>query len=409
MLEIARTAHEALGIQSTAAFTAIFALIGALLFGGGAYLVDRTIKKQIARESQSNHGSATTPDQVAAQGLEWWFDRKENPTGFLGLSSSFGEEPYVYLLQFYGKNNTNERLENISGFVQSRSSDTRLPIGINVSGTIFEPEKAGGIPPGAEFAIMTWPLPSNMPNRTGGMTVSRFLVEFAEFTFVLNYNGKQYTRTFVNAEIREPIEKFARERADEAAKQKPAVKPKSASPPTSAPNPVKPISFDVPVNSYRAPRLEWFDGAELRVLVTNTGPVPCSFKATAQILGASYGHTMRHPFKATWLGDEPTGVRSNTAAAIRLAQFLRPLDRSYIYISNIEGGTSGQFIVDRGREFKVFVDLHVFIEEDPSAFTLLRVAIEPDHDNQVLVVTQDPRTITKERTAEGPIRLATGD
>ena len=273
-------------------------------------------------------------DRPIESGIQWQFDLAENPIPFLGLASSFGEEPYVYLLQFYGKNNTNETLNGINGFVQSKSSDVRVPIGINVGGTIYAPDKTGGIPPGAEFAIMTWPLPSNMPMKTGGITDARFLVDFAQFDFVLNYNGKQYTRTFTNAEIREPIEKFARERADEAAKQKPGVKLKSASPQPSAPNPgsahdedkPKPVhkrvaearlSQSVPMRLLRpiAP-LDWSGSMakNLEFWSQNTGPVPCSFKATAQILGASYDHTLRHPFKATWLEDEPTGVRPNTAA-----------------------------------------------------------------------------------------------
>lgn len=155
--------------------------------------------------------------------IDWKFERPEAPVPFLGLASSFGEEPYVYLFQFHAKNNLNERLTNLSGYIQSRSSDTRLPVGINVGGTIVDFSAVDGVPANADFEIMTWPLPSNVAHRTGGMTVSKFLVEFAECVFVFNYNGRQYTRVFTNTEVLQPIEKFARERAEEAAKRTPRV------------------------------------------------------------------------------------------------------------------------------------------------------------------------------------------
>jgi hypothetical protein len=53
MLELARTVHEGLGFQSTAAFVSVFALVGALIFGMGAYFVDRTYKNQVANEQAS--------------------------------------------------------------------------------------------------------------------------------------------------------------------------------------------------------------------------------------------------------------------------------------------------------------------------------------------------------------------
>jgi len=206
------TALRSWGINHRKMFVGLASLIGAVVFGSIAFLITRP-------------ASAVPRPPEASPDIEisWKFDELPPLPPVLGLASSFGEEPYVYLLQFYGKNNTNERFDRISGFVQSRSSDTRLPVGINVSGTIFEPDQTAGIPAGAEFAVMTWPLPSNMPGKTGGMTVSRFLVDFAEFSFVFNYNGQQYTRIFTNSEILKPIEQFARDRAAEAAKQIPRV------------------------------------------------------------------------------------------------------------------------------------------------------------------------------------------
>lgn len=263
------------GKMGHAGFFAVSAIV--LLIIGGIWVrgferhqeeQEEKTSKKTAESSMDRDNTAGATQQEQPQ-LEWWFDRKDKPTAFLGLSSSLGEEPYIYLLQFYGKNNTNERLTGLSGYVQSRSSDRRLPIGINVGGTIHEFNATEGIPPYGEFILMTWPLPSNTPSRTGGLTVSRFLIEFAEFTFVFNYNGKQFSRTFTNQEILAPIQEFTRTLAEQASRRRPSVTLKPDPPPASTAKP--PLSPGPSNQSAELPvEMKW--GGSMKFKAINDSP-----------------------------------------------------------------------------------------------------------------------------------------
>jgi hypothetical protein len=65
MFELVKAFRDALGIDSTWSFVAIVALIGALITGGVAWIVDRAFKNALARESAiDKHADKRGPDPI---------------------------------------------------------------------------------------------------------------------------------------------------------------------------------------------------------------------------------------------------------------------------------------------------------------------------------------------------------
>lgn len=65
MLEWAKAFHQAIGIESPIRFIFAFAFLGFLLFGGGAWIVDKGYRAQLRQEQAAKSPSVKTPDESA--------------------------------------------------------------------------------------------------------------------------------------------------------------------------------------------------------------------------------------------------------------------------------------------------------------------------------------------------------
>jgi hypothetical protein len=67
MLDWAKTFHEAIGIQSPGAFIAVFALLGLVLFGGTAWLIDRGYRLKLREQKVQAAALAVGPASASIQ------------------------------------------------------------------------------------------------------------------------------------------------------------------------------------------------------------------------------------------------------------------------------------------------------------------------------------------------------
>lgn len=188
-------------IKNHIAFVASFTLAGAVLSGLGAwvYLRYREVVKQTAEPPADKTGDIT-----------WSFDTDPG-VHFLAMVGGQGQEPWVDSFQAHGRNNLDEPISRVSGFVRSDVTNAQFPIRFVIGGQRVPPEDTSGIPRKAEFVIASDPFPSSdRRRRDTGLTASRFLVEFATFTFVFEYDGKKFVRHFTNEEIWNQVAAFQR-------------------------------------------------------------------------------------------------------------------------------------------------------------------------------------------------------
>jgi hypothetical protein len=143
--------------------------------------------------------------------LEWSFE--DSNTYFLGLVGGVGDRTWVKSFQASGQNTSDRSFRRISGYVRSDITNQTFPMFFNVSGSAVHPQETTGIPPHARFAI-TVPFPDQFPNfqppNQSGISAERFLVDFAAFTFVFEYDGQTYERHFSTNEIESLITRFNR-------------------------------------------------------------------------------------------------------------------------------------------------------------------------------------------------------
>lgn len=182
-------------------FVALFTLVGAVCGGFGAwvYLRHREVTKQTAE-----------PPADKTDDITWSFDT-DAEFYFLAMVGGKGQEPWVDSFQSHGRNNMDGPISRVSGFIRSDVTNAEFPIRFVIGGQRVPPEDTIGIPRKTEFDIASEPFPSSDPRRRGtGLTASRFLDEFATFTFVFEYDGKKFKRHFTNEEIWNQIVKFQR-------------------------------------------------------------------------------------------------------------------------------------------------------------------------------------------------------
>jgi hypothetical protein len=177
------------------------ALVGAALFGSGTWVYFRY---------QQNAKQAAEPPVQKTGDITWSFDADPR-VHFLAMAGGQGQESWVDSFQAHGQNNLNEPIARVSGFVRSDVTNAQFPIRFVLGGQRVPPEDTRGIPLNAEFDIASEPFPSSdRRRRDTGLTASAFLVEFATFTFVFEYDGKRFVRHFTNEEIRKQIDVFQR-------------------------------------------------------------------------------------------------------------------------------------------------------------------------------------------------------
>jgi hypothetical protein len=177
------------------------ALVGAAFFGSGTWVYFRY---------QQLHKQAAEPPVRETSDVTWSFDAVPG-SYFLGMAGGQGQEPWIDSFQAKGRNNLDEPIAPVSGFVRSDITNAQFLIRFVIGGQRVPPEDTRGIPRNAEFDIASEPFPSSdRRRRDTGLTASVFLVEFATFTFVFEYDGKRFVRHFTNEEIRKQVEAFQR-------------------------------------------------------------------------------------------------------------------------------------------------------------------------------------------------------
>lgn len=77
MLDWAKAIHQAIGIESPRAFIAVFALLGFLLFGAAAWIVDHGYRVKLKEESAA---AATAPASSNASGATSSITKKDAAT-----------------------------------------------------------------------------------------------------------------------------------------------------------------------------------------------------------------------------------------------------------------------------------------------------------------------------------------
>lgn len=142
--------------------------------------------------------------------ISWDFDdpTKRGQVNFIGMTSRGDEESRAWAFQAIARNNLDEPITEMCSYVRSDVTNAQHPVLMNVGGELYPIDQTMGIPPHAEFMINSPPFPSNDPAYTGGIGSRRFLVEWAPLTFVFEYHGKRFTRTFSVNEIRHVLDRF---------------------------------------------------------------------------------------------------------------------------------------------------------------------------------------------------------
>jgi hypothetical protein len=150
----------------------------------------------------NNPQSAIPTSAIPADPIIWDFDNSAKPTYFLGLVGGRGDVTYVTSFQGKGQNNSGQPLLKISGYVRSDITNDVFPLFMNIGGNSVEPGATKGVPRDQSFMI-TVPFPR--------ILAQKFLVDFAKFTFVFEYDGNRSERRFAAEQIEELIIRFERE------------------------------------------------------------------------------------------------------------------------------------------------------------------------------------------------------
>lgn len=130
-------------------------------------------------------------------GISWDF------TGyFLGMTATEGANIHITSLQVRGKNNTNNPISKIEGYIQSNITNRKIPILLES----MPPEKTNGIPPKCRFWIRALFRDPNA--KIEGIAAEKFLKEFSDFTYVFKYDSREYKYQFKRKEIETQIELF---------------------------------------------------------------------------------------------------------------------------------------------------------------------------------------------------------
>jgi hypothetical protein len=118
------------------------------------------------------------------------------------------DTPVLLGFQAHGKNNSDKPINNISGVVRSLITNKEFPIKIMAEGTPTSPNDTNGIPPFADFDIVTMEGPVNILN---GQIVSRIekMSDFSEFELEFDYDGNKFVRKFTKDEIDKQRQMFS--------------------------------------------------------------------------------------------------------------------------------------------------------------------------------------------------------
>jgi hypothetical protein len=139
-----------------------------------------------------------------------------------------------------------------------------------------------------------------------------------------------------------------------------------------------------PAPAVPRPELDLFDGADVVVLVKNVG-APGKFKATGQIVAASYDHKQKHPFKLHWMMtreelEEPVA----TGASVKCLVATFPQTASAVCVPGDDRIDFGFWSVDGFRVLRLVIRVRVFAESDPDVSQSVLMEITADHKSKSL-------------------------
>ncbi len=88
--------------------------------------------------------------------ITWNFEDQEHPPFFLAFEkTSISPNTSFFGFQAHGRNNSDKPIQHISGVVKSYITNKEFPIKLLVQGRPFDPDQTNGIPPFAEFDVVT--------------------------------------------------------------------------------------------------------------------------------------------------------------------------------------------------------------------------------------------------------------
>ena len=142
---------------------------------------------------------------IPSRSFTWHSSSNGEPERWLGMSRNHHDPIMVRGLQLSAKNRGHP-IKEISGCVRSGITNQEFPMYLIIGGDPIPPNQTHGIPRGADFQIFVpfGPSETSWP----GIKASEFLQNWSEFEFLMNYDGKRYSRRFSRKEVKNQIDWF---------------------------------------------------------------------------------------------------------------------------------------------------------------------------------------------------------
>ena len=148
----------------------------------------QTAPPQISEDTPTKPSNSLLPNDGGA--ITWF------PGQYIFGGGGDDKGVRVQSFQATGKNNSDQFIQRLSGYLRSEVTGKQYTILVNDNGTLVE--AAGyGIPAGYQFNIGV----RLVDAASGGMTTAELLRDFSRMTFVFNYGDKTYTKHFAPDEI----------------------------------------------------------------------------------------------------------------------------------------------------------------------------------------------------------------
>jgi hypothetical protein len=173
-------------------------LAAILVFASLEFALRRTARVGAVANGKLSHR------KVSATGITWGFD---NPNHyFLGLTGAH-DSIVVPAFQGFGHNNLGVPIEKVSGYLRIDRNNKRYPMYLVIKGALVNPQETHGIPIGADFTVS---VPFYVSNRYEEyIPALQFLADFPPFTFVFEYDGRRFERTFTREDVKSEIFKLS--------------------------------------------------------------------------------------------------------------------------------------------------------------------------------------------------------
>jgi hypothetical protein len=139
--------------------------------------------------------------------ISWNFEDLQHPPFFFAFQKTNIQDTILLGFQAHGRNNSDKPINNISGFVRSNITNKELLVKFLVQGIPVAPDETNGIPPFAEFDIVTQ---DDIVRIVNGNILNNPLNigEFSEFIFEFDYDGNKFVRTFTKQETQKQQDMF---------------------------------------------------------------------------------------------------------------------------------------------------------------------------------------------------------